>query len=159
MILRPNAPRFHALLERTQGKSIFIISRRTWDAMRFQGGLPFLLTTEDLAQTPLARAPSFLVAKASEVDTKIELGIYRLDTDDYPNPINVDRYTVWEELPPGIDIPKLVNAATTNIDDNFRHYPGDHVFLVKEGVGPGHHLPALPEQVVVLLRSISVDAV
>ena len=84
----------------------------------------------------------------------MELAIYRVDLEDYPDPINVDRWAVWEGLSQHVDVLRLVNEATTNVNPNFLRYMNEHVFLVKENVGPGHRLPTLPDQVVVLLKRL-----
>ncbi len=153
--LRPNAPRFHALLERREGRPIFIMRRTSWESLCLVGDAPVLLTTEELSDTPLANPPSFLLGAARRSTERVEVSIFRADSEDAPDLINVDTYEVWEQLPTRIDVPGMVNAASTSANANFGRYLGDHVFLAKEQPGAGHHLPALPDVVVALLKRLS----
>jgi hypothetical protein len=156
--LRPNAPRFHALLERREGRPIFMMSRPSWESLKLAGQEPVLLTMEQLGDTPLASPPSFLFGSARRTTERVEMSLYRVDLEDAPNLINIDTYEVWEELPARIDVPGMVTAASTNTNANFSRYLGEHVFLAKEQPGSGHHLPSLPDQVVALLKRLG-DAV
>ena len=90
--LKPSAPRFHALLERTEGKPVFILRRSVWASFSVEIGSPVLLTTQDLADAPVARAPTCLAAEAKRTDQRVELAIYRVDLGDDPDLINVDRW-------------------------------------------------------------------
>ena len=64
---------------------------------------------------------------------------------------------MWDELPSRVNIPQMVNAASTSVDASFLRYLSEHIFLVKERGGPNHHLPALPEEVVILLRHLDTE--
>jgi hypothetical protein len=150
--LKPNAPRFHAVLERREGKSILIMMRHDWDALVRAESEPILLTTSELSGTPLADIPTLLVATSRATGDRVQLSIYRADLGDMPTPINVDTYEVWEQLPSRLDIPALVSAATTSLDDNFSSYLNRHVFLVPESPADDHHRPDLPSEVLVLLK-------
>lgn len=152
--LKPNAPRFHALLERREGRPIFMMARPSWESLKLVGETPVLLTTEQLSDTPLARPLSFLLGTARRTNERVEMSIFRADSEDAPSPINVDTYEVWEQLPARIDVPGMVNAASTGTNANFGRYLGEHVFLAKEEPGTGHHLPALPDEVVALLKRL-----
>ena len=68
-----------------------------------------------------------------------------------PLPINLDRYVVWERLPPHRNFAAMVNAASTEDNANMRGFLDDHVFFVKDVVREGHRLSALPEQVEALI--------
>ena len=157
--LSPNAPRFHALLERSEGRSIFMLSRTTWDSLRLQAGSLVLLDTGQLAESPVAAAPSFVIGAAAQTDERVRLEIYRLDFSDDPDLINVDTYDVWERLPPRIDVPFMIAAASTSANENFQRYLENHVFLVKRSPGFGHHRPDVPEEVLIRLRFLGKDAV
>ena len=58
----------------------------------------------DLSTTPIAdvahdsRIEAAVVARKSPVEVVVE--VYRYDPVDIPLPINLDRYRVWEHLPP-----------------------------------------------------------
>ncbi|MBI3490670.1 MAG: hypothetical protein HY047_02585 [Acidobacteria bacterium] len=112
-----------------------------------------------MAETPVARAPSFLIGTATKTEMRVELAIYRLDFSDEPDLINVDVYDVWEQLPTRIDVPSMIVAASTCANPNFQSYLDHHVFLVKKTPGFGHHRADLPGEILVRLRHISVDAV
>jgi hypothetical protein len=77
--IRPNAPRFHALLQRRQGRRIFMMTRSTWDALAVAADEPVLLSTDDLRETPVATAPTFLAATARRTSERVELSIFRAD--------------------------------------------------------------------------------
>lgn len=153
--IQPNAPKFHALLERREGRPIFMIDRANWESLKVAVEKPVLLTTEELADTPLTRPPTFLLASAKRTPERVELSVFRADLSDSPDLINVDTYEVWEELPPRIDVIGTIDAASTSANANLQRYLGGHVFLVKEKPGQGHHLPALPEEVLVLLKQLA----
>jgi len=152
--LRPNAPRFHFVLQRREGRRIFMMTRETWASFRLTAGEPVLLTTEDLAETPLAIPRTFLFAKAERRDERVELSIFRADLGDKPDVINVDTYDVWEGLPGRIDVRNIVNAATTSTGANLDWYLKGHVFLAQERPGPLHHQPTLPDEVIALLKRL-----
>ncbi len=152
--LKPNAPRFHAVLERREGKRILIMMRSDWEAFAKAASEPVLLTTSDLSGTPFSDVPTLLVAASRPTGEHVQLSIYRADLGDMPHPINVDTYQVWEQLPSHINIPALVSAATTSLDDNFASYLNRHVFLVQESAADDHHRPDLPGEVLVLLKRI-----
>jgi hypothetical protein len=152
--LRPNAPRFHTLLERREGRRIFLMTRATWQSFRLTEGQPVLLTTEDLAETPLAIPRTFMFGTAGRRDERVELSIYRADLGDIPDLINVDTYEVWEGLPGRFDVRSIVNAATTSTGPNLDRYLDGHVFLAQERPGDRHHQPTLPDEVVALLKRL-----
>jgi hypothetical protein len=150
--IQPNAPRFHAVLERREGRRILMLSRHTWTEWQIQPVQPVLLTTTDLEETPLATAPSFLLATARRSACRAEVSIYRADLSDTPNLINVDTYEVWEHLRSRVNVTSIVNAASTSTGTNLDRYLDDHVFLASEQPGADHHVPALPGEVVALLK-------
>jgi hypothetical protein len=88
--------------------------------------------------------------RKSSVEVVVE--VYRYDPVDMPLPINLDRYLVWERLPPHRDLVAMVNAASTEDNANMRGFLDDHVFFVKNVVRDGHHLADLPDQVKALVR-------
>jgi hypothetical protein len=151
--LRPNAPRFHALLQHHSGRRVFMMLRSTWESLQVQAGQPVLLTTADLAETPLATPPAFLFGEARVTPERIEVSIYRADLSDEPCLINVDTYQVWDDLPARVNVTAMVEAATTSTGANLDEYL-DRVFLVSEPAAEGHHLPAVPDEIVVRLRRI-----
>jgi len=148
------APRFQAYFRYLEGREVMVMSRHDWDqAGQLREGE---MTEIDLRPTPIAgvardsRIEGAVVVRKSPVEVVVE--VYRYDPVDTPLPINVDRYLVWERLPPHRDFVALVNAASTEDNANMRGFLVDHVFFVKEVVRDGHHLADLPEPVKALVR-------
>ncbi len=97
-----------------------------------------------------SRLEAAVVVRKSPVEVVVE--VYRYDPVDMPLPINLDRYRVWERLPPHRNFPAMVNAASTEDNANMRGFLDDHVFFVKDVVRDGHHLADLPDHVKALAR-------
>jgi hypothetical protein len=131
-----------------------VMSRHDWEqASQLREGE---IAQIDLRPTPIAgvaresRIQAAVVARKSPVEVVVE--VYRYDPVDMPLPINLDRYLVWERLPPHRDLVAMVNAASTEDNANMRGFLDDHVFFVKNVVRDGHHLADLPDQVKALVR-------
>jgi len=107
----------------------------------------------DVDKTPVAavaRDAAVVAAMAEQRSTSgTEVVIYRYDEKDKPKPYNVDRYSVLEDLGARADLHQLINAASTEDNENFRSYVGKNIFLVKRDPGPGHHLSELPAHVTI----------
>ncbi len=82
-----------------------------------------------------------------EPQGEVVVEVYRYDPKDVPKPINLDRYRVWQRLPPHRNYAEMVNSASTEDNPNMRGFLEDHVFFVKQVVTHGHRLPDLPPQV------------
>lgn len=148
------APRFQAYFSRLEGREVMVMSRRDWEqASQLREGE---MGPIDLRPTPIAgvaresRIQAAIVVRKSPVEVVVE--VYRYDPVDMPLPINLDRYLVWERLPPHRDFVAMVNAASTEDNANMRGFLDDHVFFVKNVVREGHHLADLPDQVKALVR-------
>ena len=129
-----------------------VMSRRDWEqANQLREGE---MGQIDLSTTPIAnvtrdsRIEAAVVVRTSPVEVVVE--VYRYDRVDMPLPINLDRYRVWERLPPHRNFAAMVNAASTEDNPNMRGFLDDHVFFIKDAVRDGHHLADLPESVKVL---------
>jgi hypothetical protein len=148
------APRFQAYFSHIEGRDVMIMSRRDWQQVNQlrEGDMAKI----DLGTTPIAevardsRIEAAVVVRKSPVEAVVE--VYRYDPADMPAPINLDRYQVWERLPPHRNFAAMVNAASTEDNANMRGFLDDHVFFVKDVVRAGHHLSDLPEQVKALVR-------
>ncbi len=86
----PKAPRFHALWQRREAKTILIMERSSWQQLRQGDGelVPF-----ELSKTPLAELKNTNLILASVIDQtaeSVKISIYREDPKDAPNLINVD---------------------------------------------------------------------
>ena len=105
----------------------------------------------DISGTPIAGVErdnlvlGSIAIRQSDYETVIE--IYREDLRDDPTTINVDRYLVWERLPPHRNFPKMVNIASTEDNANMQDFLENNVFIVKEAQGPDHWQSDLPAYV------------
>src|SRR4030095_430184 len=116
----------------------------------------------DLSGTPIAGVTRDsrveAVVAVRESGTEVVIEVYRNDPKDAPTPINLDRYRVWERLPPHRDFVSIVNESTTDDDANTRGVIEEHVFLVKDEVGGGHWLAELPPHVKAVVQLVQKAA-
>ena len=145
---------FQAWFSHLEGREVMVMSRRDWEqASRLPEGE---MDQIDLRPTPIAdvtrdsRIEAAVAVRKSPVEVVVE--VYRYDPVDMPCSINLDRYRVWERLPPHRNLAAMVNAASTEDNPNMRGFLDDHVFFIKDVVRNGHHLADLPEHVKVLAR-------
>jgi hypothetical protein len=153
--ITPNAPRFHTLLQKMEGRPVFIIRRLEWEKLQIEEGKLVALNIADLALFPfslLSTNEDYLGTIATKNNNKIKITLYRFDSKDEPTPINVDFYSVWESIPPNYNIDEMITMGDTDNDQNFQDYLTEHVFLVKENVVEGHWLTQLPKEIAVLLE-------
>lgn len=112
----------------------------------------------DISQPPIANVgeKSDLLATIAErrSDKEVIVAVYRNDPKDEPTPLNVDRYLVWEGLPPHRNYQQMVNTATTEDNANMRNFLKHYVFMVKEPPGPDHWLSEMPEYIKVRISPI-----
>jgi hypothetical protein len=148
------APRFQAWFSHLEGREVMVMSRHDWEqANQLREGE---MVQIDLSTTPIAnvardsRIEAAVVVRKSPVEVVVE--VYRYDPVDMPLPINLDRYRVWEELPPHRNFAAMVNAASTEDNANMRGFLDDHVLFIKDVVRDGHHLADLSEHVKALTR-------
>lgn len=148
------ALRFQMYFRHLEGRDVMGMSRRVWEQVN-------QLREGDIAEIDLSSMPIADVARDSRIEAavavrkspvEVVVEVYRYDPADMPLPINLDRYRVWECLPPHRDFEAMVNAASTEDNANMRGFLDDHVFFVKDVVRDGHHLADLPEQVKALTR-------
>lgn len=149
----PQAPRFHAYLERVENRSVLIMPRAEWAQIRPMEGTPVPVDITDTPMAAVAQRASVVATVAVQFSSSPEIHIYRYDQRDAPTPYNLDRYSVWENLPSSRSYEQIVAAASTNDDENLRSFMRDNVFLVKQSPGPEHWLLALPSSVVAVFNS------
>jgi hypothetical protein len=148
------APRFQAWFSHLEEGEMIAMSRHDWEqANQLREGE---MAQIDLSLTPIAnvardsRIEATVVVRKSPVEVVVE--VYRYDPVDMPLPINLDRYRVWEQLPPHRNFAAMVNAASTEDNSNMRGFLDDYVFFIKDVSRDGHHLADLPEHVKTLTR-------
>jgi len=149
----PQAPRFHAYLERVEDRSVLIMPRAEWAQIKPMEGTPVPIKITATPMAAVAQRASVVAAVAVQFSSSPEVHIYRYDQRDAPTRYNLDRYSVWENLPSTRSYEQIVAAASTNDDENLRSFMRDNVFLVKRSPGPDHWLPALPSSVVAVFNS------
>jgi hypothetical protein len=144
------APRFHAYFSHLEGRPVMLLPRVEWEELLGE------LDANELVEIDLSGTPIAGVTRDSRVEAvvavresrnEVVIDVYRNDPKDAPTPINVDRYRVWEGLPPHRDFVSIVNESTTDDDANTRGFVETYVFLVKAVVDTGHWLAELPAKV------------
>lgn len=147
------APRFEAYLGRFLGQPMFVMRRRDWESLQIHEGR---LVEIDVRRTPMggvvANAPVIGTVAERVAPTRVQVAIYRVDEQDKPRLINVDTYLVYERFPDQWDYRRIVNAASTEYNENLRAYLREHVFIVKEKPGEDHWLEELPATVKAVFR-------
>ncbi len=137
-----------------------LMSRRDWEQLG-------QLREGDIAEIDLSTTPVAAVLQDDRVEavvalressTKVVVEVYRKDPKDWPTPINVDRYHVWERLPRHRDYAEMVNFASTEDNRNMRGFLEDHVFLVKDLVTRGHWLHDPPPRIKAVVSHKSTGA-
>jgi hypothetical protein len=104
-----------------------------------------LSTTHIVGVAGGSRIEAAVAVRHSEGEVVVD--VYRDDPKDAATPINVDRYRLWERLPPHRDSLSMVNSAATEDNVNMRGFLEDHVFLIKAEVDrKEHHLSELPPE-------------
>ena len=150
-------PSFHAYFRHHVGRHVLFMSRAEW-ARLSRTIRPGELVEIEVSPTPIgavmrgSRVVAIVAERHSDSDMVID--VYRYDPRAAPqNRINLDRYRVWEDLPPTLSYLDLVHPASTEDNANMRGLVEDHVFLAKDDIGAGHCLPELPARVRALLQN------
>jgi hypothetical protein len=147
------APRFCAYLKHAHNRSLLLITRDTWQALKPHQGEPVII---DVSLTPMADVAkdAVVIAAAAQCisSSGVEIAIYRSDPKD-TKPYNVDLYSVWENLPSHVDYHSMVVAASTEDNENLRSFLDKNVFIVSQKQGPDHwpsaeELPTVVQTVV-----------
>jgi hypothetical protein len=148
METRAKAPRIHAFIKKTHGRSVIAMPRDDWEALQVKSTN---LVQIDIQETPLARVAEdscVLAAVAQKYGPSDgRVSVYRYDEKD-PKPVNVDHYSVWLDLVGHPRIQEMVQAASTSLDDNLCRFSKENVFLVLEHLGDDHWLADLPSSVI-----------
>ncbi len=150
------APRLRAYLESGEGRPVLHMSRSDWSSI-YTGTGPELVSIERLPMNRVATDATVVAAYAQRFSmATAEVAIVRLDPPDAPNIYNTDKYEVWEDLPSHQSFRQIVQAASTEDNENLRAYLAQTVFLVKREPDDEHQLPELPLTAQLLLRQRSM---
>jgi hypothetical protein len=153
------ASRFHAYLEHIEDRSVFTFPRLEWDKLKLHEGNAVPIDVDRTPMSRVASSASVIAAVAAKFSTgDAQIHVYRRDPQDAPTPVNLDKYTVWEQLPTHLNYKQMVAAASTDDDQNLRDYLSDNVFLVKDEAGPDHWLPCLPASVMAIFAQQKLGA-
>src|SRR5262245_58873192 len=110
-----DAPRFRAYWENIEGRSVLTMARSDWSSMATVFGKPVQI---DVARTPMAqvaRDAPVIAAVAEQFSTATgQVSIFRLDAQDAPTPINLDKYTVWTDLRAHRRLSDMISRASTS---------------------------------------------
>ena len=138
-------PRLLAYWEHIENKSVFVMSKNNWLKFGASEGNPVQI---DVTQTPMSGvvlSASVLGAFAvKHSPSGNQIHIFRWDQKDAPSAINLDKYSVYEELYTHNNYQKLVKGAKVHDNKELRNFLHDNVIIVKEQEGNDHWLPALP---------------
>jgi hypothetical protein len=130
------------------------MARETWEGFRVHEDKP---VTIDLELTPLsgvARDASVIAAMARRSSmVSSEIAVVRYDAKDDPTPLNVDRYTVFEDITSHQSFEAIVAGGSTHDNENLREYCRENVFIVKQDPGPDHWLRGLPSSATTVFRT------
>ena len=148
------APRFNAYFKKQEGRSVLEMNKDDWEALNIDSTTPVRLSICETPMASITQKSSLIACTAHRiVDGLPVVTIYRDDPKDAPTPINVDNYTVIEDITQRRDFGDIVKAATTEDDSNLRQHLSERVYLVKSKPGNDHWLPELPTDVSVLISS------
>jgi hypothetical protein len=101
----------------------------------------------------VAQSASVIAAVAVRWATTVnEIHIYRYDPADAPSPVNLDKYTVWENLTAHQKFPQIVAAASAQNSPELQDYLRDNVFIVKSSPGDDHWLSAVPASALAIIK-------
>lgn len=143
----PLAPRTDAYL--TNRLRFRTINVSVWPSASSSG--PVML---DPAAMPFTGAPRTvcIVGEPSTSDAYI-IRRYREDPNDGPEGrYNVDTFKAWVgSFPPHLDANRIVSAASTSCNANWRAYERNTVFVQQQPHGSDHWLPELPLHVRTLI--------
>lgn len=146
-------PRFLAYLEHVEGRSVFTMSRYDWVSFGASAGSPVQIDVTHIPMGNVAQSASVIAAFAVEMSASAnQIHIYRWDPADAPSPINLDKYSVWEDLSTHRDYDRIVQAASVSDNEELRSFLREHVFIVKEQPGWDHWLSALPGSAIAAMR-------
>jgi hypothetical protein len=145
--------RFHAYFEHVQDRSVLTMPRQEWLNLWTHSGSAVQL---DVTRTPMnmvAQSASVIAAVAVRWATSVnEIHIYRYDPADEPTPVNLDKYSVWEDLTAHQEFPHMVAAASAQNSPELQAYLRDNVFIVKATPGGDHWLPSVPASALAVMK-------
>ena len=150
---KSSIPRFHAYLERIEGRSVLTMSRRDWLNLGVYEGSPVQIDVTHTPMSATAQSASVIASVAVKWSSSAtEIHIYRYDPLDEPTPYNLDKYSVWEDLTTHNHYFRIVQVASAQDDEKLHSYLRENIFIVKESRGGDHWLPDLPASVLAVVK-------
>ncbi len=148
-----DAPRFRAYLEYAERRPVLHMPRKDWNDLKVSSTGTALIDIEKTPVRGVTSNASVVAAYGLKFSAATaEVGVIRLDLADSPNIYNTDKYVVWEDLPSHGSFTSMVNAASTEDNDNLREYLHENVFFVKLKPDDEHHRSELPNTIQMLLK-------
>ena len=146
------APRFHAMLQRTRQASVLTMAQSEWQSAV---SVPDRYVELDISATPMADVKSDATVLAS-VAVRYSGGIgqveiYRDDPRDAPYTVNGDFFTVIENIQDDPKFDEIVSDASTSMDSNLLDYIQNTVFLVPQPRDERHWSTGLPDHVMAVM--------
>jgi hypothetical protein len=136
---------YYALCE-FLGKSVAVLSRVEWERHVREDGAPteFVSQPSNLSNTALL---SVQIAVIGSGIANPEPGqqVARIDLKDAPYVVNVDRYTVIENLPDDPAYPRVLQIAGIDDSPELRTALSENVYVVRREPSAGHWSTDLPK--------------
>ncbi len=149
-----DAPRFRAYWEHLWGRSVLTMARSDWSALSEALGAPVEISVDQTPMAGIAHRAAIVQTLAEQTSQATgQVTIVRYDEKDAPTPYNLDKYTVWTDVLAHPSLESIISGASTELNDNFRRFAAETVFLIKEDNGPDHWLPRLPGSATTIVRS------
>lgn len=146
------APRFKAYFKHADDRPVVHMSRVNWDSFDFSSTGTVILDIEKTPLSSVAQEATVVVAYANHfTEASVEVGVVRLDYDDDPEIYNIDKYTAWIDMPSHPEFESIVDAASTEDNQNLRDYLAGTVFFVKREPDKDHHRAELWQSLKILI--------
>src|SRR5438876_5790206 len=149
-----DAPRFRAYWEHLWGRSVLTMARSDWSALCGTLGKPVQISVDQAPMAGIAHRAAVVQTLAEQSSAATgQVTIVRFDEKDSPTPYNLDKYTVWTDVLAHPSLQSIISGASTELNENFRRFAGETVFLIKQDPGPDHWLPRFPGSATAVVRS------
>jgi hypothetical protein len=149
-----DAPRFRAYWEHLWGRSVLTMARSEWSALCGSFGAPVEISVDQTPMFGIAHRAAIVQTLAEQHSQATgQVTIVRFDAKDAPTPYNLDKYTVWTDVLAHPSLQSIISGASTELNDNFRRFAAETVFLIKQDRGPDHWLPRFPGSATTIIRS------
>ena len=153
------APHLCAYLENKVDFKYLQISGSKWNKIKPDQETEMLI---DISGTPMAgvtKQAGYIAATAKIISpSEVQIQIFRSDPKD-PKPYNMDTYLLLDDLSSRPDFLDIVDAASTDNDENMHEFLNEYKFIVPQKPGDFHWLDEdeLPQIVRCKIQPNSAD--